>query len=91
MQGQGRAEGWCQPKSPGCLTGHLEGKEVGKTGRVGGAGLGHESRGAINQNEEVGEESCFWEVWTRGKSSKSCWDWGDSGTSRWKYLKNTWK
>ena len=59
MQGQGRAEGWRQPKSPGCLTGgHLEGKEAGKTGRVGGAGLGHESRGAINQNEEVGEESC---------------------------------
>lgn len=67
MQGQGRAEGWCQPKSPGCLTGHLEGKEVGKTGRVGGASLGHESRGAVNQNEEVGEESCFGKCGREGR------------------------
>lgn len=67
MQGQGRAEGWCQPKSPGCLIGHPEGKEVGKTGRVGGASLWHENRGAINQNEEVREESCFGKCGREGR------------------------
>lgn len=35
----------------------LEGTERRKTGSLEGAGLGHESRGASNQNEEAGEES----------------------------------
>lgn len=33
----------------------------------------------------------FREVWKKGSSSKPCWDWGDSWTSRWKYWENTWK